>query len=144
MADAEPTATPSGDESPPVRVNPFKKFIDQSIVGFPSEAKADATGALIGDETHTWVQYLDDESGYLYWYNTATGEARWVTDGQEQEQSAGAADQPIATTAIEQPELNPLIISSAWEKYYDDDGNPYFFNKVSHALCPHPLLPSSC
>ena len=26
---------------------------------------------------HPWVQYMDESSGYPYWYNTATGESAW-------------------------------------------------------------------
>jgi hypothetical protein len=57
-----------------------------------------------------WTQYIDDESGVPYWYNEVSGEARWIEDNSD-------------PTQIE--------IQGVWEKYYDDDGNPFYFNSVS-------------
>eukprot|EP00981_Chlorochromonas_danica_P002915 scaffold598_cov183-Ochromonas_danica.AAC.5 len=157
----------------PSRVNPFKKFIDQSLAGFPtaeSEVPKPADSASGGGEVgnsnlsnedieKAWVQYLDDESGYLYWYNEVTGEARWVTEEEQQAyaaqsqpietqdttnsnsipieavptiDSAGGILDPVAgnnTQSYDSQAQAPLIISSAWEKYYDEDGNPFFYNK---------------
>ncbi|RYH29114.1 hypothetical protein EON65_09660 [archaeon] len=139
------------------RVNPFKAFIDQSKVGF-SEAKlnddaksarstkgvpaGDAAANFTEDEIFkAWVQYLDDESGCLYWYNELTGEAKWI-EAEEQPAgdyhgSAAALDgidekQPEESTSKEQS-FPTLVLSSAWEKYYDDDGNPFYFNRETGA-----------
>lgn len=72
-----------------------------------------------------WVQYIDDESGYPYWYNEITGEARWASQEIQQaaDESAGAPE----TLVI------PETVMGPWEKYYDDEGNPFYYNRVSFA-----------
>ncbi len=59
---------------------------------------------LENNQGDTWVQYMDEETGNPYLFNEATGEARWID----------------MTAPV-----------SNWEKYYDDDGNEYYYNKVS-------------
>eukprot|EP01031_Cornospumella_fuschlensis_P028874 gene28874-34849_t len=140
------SATPSV-----ARVNPFKAFIDQSKVGFvdhnlndeaksvrslkvePVASNAAAVSGYTDDEIlNAWAQYLDDESGCLYWYNELTGEARWI---EAEEQLAGDYEGAVLEGVVEQQPQEgdqafpTLVLSSAWEKYYDDDGNPFYFNK---------------
>lgn len=128
---AEVESAVSASQDPPVRVNPFKKFIDQSIVGFPTESTNEASN----DPNQAWVQYLDDESGYLYWYNEVTGEARWAEEqpGTVEPEQTGDSQPEPTSQPYEGENVTPLIISSAWEKYYDDDGNPFYYNKETGA-----------
>lgn len=100
------------------------------------------------DDANNWVQYMDDETGYLYWYNTVTGESRWLTEDEMQqqtennqtyEQEAFQNGETIEVAdELQQPEQNVQptemvteVLTGPWEKYYDDDGNPFYYNKVS-------------
>lgn len=97
------------------RLNPFQSFIVKATA--KPEASASSTSAATdkdADDEKNWVHYIDDESGFPYMYNTVTGEARWLTEAEYQ------GNEP-AIVEIESP----------WETLYDNDGNIYYYNKVS-------------
>jgi hypothetical protein len=60
-----------------------------------------------------WVRYLDESSGLTYLYNEATGESKWES---EPDRNSEAVEQQQGT----------------WVQTFDDDGNAYFYNQVSH------------
>jgi hypothetical protein len=127
------------------RVNPFKKFIEQSKIGFNKEQQqpTEPNGSLRQlpppplDENEAWVQCLDDQSGNLYWYNEVTGEARWAEAKQpevatEETFSDGEGKQ-VASYNLDDANFgeNPVQLPTApWVKCYHDDGNPYYYNQV--------------
>lgn len=55
----------------------------------------------------TWIQCFDEESGYPYIYNNATGETKW----------------------IDAESSNDLLVT-LWQKFYDDSGDPFYYNPV--------------
>lgn len=97
------------------RLNPFQSFIVKATAKPEPSAPSTATAQEKDvDDEKNWVHYIDDESGYPYMYNTVTGEARWLTESEYQ------GNEP-AVVEIESP----------WETMYDNDGNIYYYNKVS-------------
>lgn len=108
------------------RLNPFQSFIvkakaAQSIdVNSRKENSSGKESSLefakdvnSANDENNWVHYIDDETGYPYMYNSVTGEARWLSEGEYQ-------DFEPAVITIESP----------WETLYDDNGNIYYYNKV--------------
>jgi hypothetical protein len=98
------------------KLNPFRSFINKAKAKKedpqpPTEVTNPASSV------ENWLHYVDDATGCPYRYNTVTGEAEWLT----QEDYKVQNDQ-VATVEIS---------NSPWERYYDDDGNPYYYNKVS-------------
>lgn len=116
-----------------------------------------ATAGNVEEENggESWVQYLDDETGCLYWYNMVTGEARWLTEEElqqqanyeEYQQAQFISDQNQTGDSTKEVSKNientvgqdfgdtennlvTEILAGAWEKYYDDEGNPYYYNRV--------------
>jgi hypothetical protein len=88
-------------------------------------------------ENEAWVQYLDDESGYLYWYNEVTGEARWAETKQPEvatdQQLTDGEGKQVASYNLDDANFgeNPVQLPTApWVKCYHDDGNPYYYNQV--------------
>jgi hypothetical protein len=114
------------------------------------------------DSSQGWTQYLDDETGHLYWYNIETGEARWLTeeemnlhnyhyensdpvstkekgtfeyaliDSTTTPSQKQKSHKEIDETANQFPQSSLIvtdILAGPWEKYYDDDGNPFYYNK---------------
>ena len=56
----------------------------------------------------TWIQCFDEETGYPYLYNDVTGETKWVD----------------AETS------NDLVVT-LWQKFYDDNGDEFYYNPVN-------------
>jgi hypothetical protein len=114
------------------------------------------------DASQNWTQYLDDETGHLYWYNAETGEARWLTEEEmnlynsnyesgdllKSKDPTTFEDRIVDSTATNSQNQNshhemddsgnhfsetPIVVTDIlagpWEKYYDDDGNPFYYNK---------------
>ncbi len=75
-----------------------------------------AAAGIDAEDEKNWVHYIDDETGFPYMYNTVTGEARWLTEAEYQENEPAIVE-----------------IESPWETLYDNDGNIYYYNKVSFA-----------
>jgi hypothetical protein len=60
-----------------------------------------------GVETGTWIQCYDEESGWPYVYNEATGEVRWV-----------------------EPDSADQLMADLWDVCYDEQGNEFYYNQV--------------
>lgn len=174
----------------PNRVNPFKQFVDknkspavlnlESLDPFNGEVVSPLETSLenqefvnasqegyanVGGDTENWVQYLDDESGHLYWYNSVTGETRWLTEEETNYYNSYYNNQPAETSepvpdyqqedyannqqnyTVEdnnqystsvKSQANRVMVTEVnmgpWEKFYDDEGLPYYYNKVSCLL----------
>lgn len=95
------------------RLNPFQSFINKAT---KVEEQQNATEPLdpTADAPENWAHYIDDESGCPYMYNTVTGEARWLSEEEYQQQSDAV-----------------VIVEGPWEKLFDEDGNAYYYNRVS-------------
>jgi hypothetical protein len=61
-----------------------------------------------GEES--WLQCVDEESGFPYLYNNITGETKWV-DVEESEN----------------------LMVTLWQTFYDDEGDQFYYNPVSWA-----------
>jgi hypothetical protein len=159
------------------RESPFKKFVAENKPGpifnlasmdpFDGEVispleNSYETGEVFQDpnDAQNWVQYLDDETGHLYWYHQVTGETRWLTEEEtnyytnqqtyENTEPAHHSEQVFEgsneygnaehvqtddyyhqnnDTAVNNGDMI-VIDAGPWEKYYDDDGNLFYYNKV--------------
>lgn len=97
-------------ESPEVNKNLFDSVVaDFPVVDTPAEASlpepAPEEPSLPAE---TWIQCYDEESGWPYVYNEATGEVKWV-----------------------EPESTEQLMAELWEVCYDEDGNQFYYNSVS-------------
>ena len=72
----------------------------------PKPESEDPVAAEVLPET--WIQCYDEESGWPYVYNEATGEVKWV-----------------------EPESTEQLMAELWEVCYDEDGNQFYYNPVS-------------
>lgn len=54
-----------------------------------------------------WIQCFDEDSGCPYLYNDLTGETKWVDASSSNE-----------------------ILITLWQKFYDDNGDEFFYNPV--------------
>jgi hypothetical protein len=110
----------SAGQSVPTNAVPFQD--GASTTGSVTELpKADLFGHLEGGESaagaaaaDVWVQCYDEESGWPYVYNAATGEVKWV-----------------------EPESTEQLLAVLWEVCYDESGNEFYYNAVS---CLSPVL----
>lgn len=73
-----------------------------------AEAGASPGASVVADPAvDVWVQCYDEESGWPYVYNEATGEVKWV-----------------------EPESTEQLLAVLWEVCYDEDGNEFYYNQV--------------
>lgn len=79
----------------------------------PTSTQAAEAGAVAGSAGDVWVQCYDEESGWPYVYNEATGEMKWV-----------------------EPESTEQLLAVMWEICYDEDGNEFYYNQVNCWCCP--------
>jgi hypothetical protein len=104
----------SAGQSVPANTVPFQD--GASTAGSVAELpKVDLFGHLEGGESaavaaaaDVWVQCYDEESGWPYVYNAATGEVKWV-----------------------EPESTEQLLAVLWEVCYDENGNEFYYNAVS-------------
>jgi hypothetical protein len=80
------------------------EFYDENVVDYDANIVADDS-LLENHQEDNWVQYYDEESGNPYFYNEVTGESRWIE----------------------------LAVCN-WDKFYDDDGNEFYYNKVIYSV----------
>lgn len=74
----------------------------------PRTPSVKVTAGTAGD---VWVQCYDEESGWPYVYNEATGEVKWV-----------------------EPESTEQLMAVMWDICYDEDGNEFYYNQVCSLL----------
>lgn len=72
---------------------------------------ANAYGAEEGAQQGNWIQCFDEETGCPYVYNDVTGETKWVD-----------------------PAASEDILITLWQKFYDDNGDVFYYNPVSSVL----------
>jgi hypothetical protein len=104
----------------PFNVEPGSDKSQTTPAGTPAGTTdaAAASAAVPGlEEGEAWIQCFDDESGWPYIYNQATGEMRWVD-----------------------PETTDQLTAVLWEVYYDENGNIFYYNQV----CKCPCTPKFC
>ena len=103
-------------ESPEMSKDLFNSLNAESQV--VSNTQAEATEAAIEPNVapvgieptppaEVWIQCYDEESGWPYVYNEATGEVKWV-----------------------EPESTEQLMAELWEVCYDEDGNQFYYNSV--------------
>lgn len=78
-----------------------------------TDAPAPLAAAEGADNEGSWIQCYDEESGWPYVYNAATGEMKWV-----------------------EPESTEQLLADLWDVYYDEDGNVFYYNPV----CGQPIV----
>lgn len=114
-------------------------------------------------DNSSWIQYFDEETGAPYLYNEDTGESRWIIpDEQYDTYSQQQYDQPdyqseyltndyngaatydqnygyygnYGNNNYENQQNYDPVTTELWEEYFDDFGNPYYYNNVSsYSLC---------
>lgn len=84
-------------------------LVGQSDIPVEERVNDEAYDYVNGEVDRDWVQYFDEDTGYPYLYNEITGEAKWIDP---------------ETFNVEDLQIN------IWEKYFDDDGNPFYYNRV--------------
>lgn len=77
-----------------------------NAAALPASAVTAAEGEDDGNG-ESWVQCFDEESGWPYVYNQATGEMKWV-----------------------EPESTEQLLAVLWDVCYDQDGNQFYYNPV--------------
>eukprot|EP00536_Pseudo-nitzschia_multiseries_P004022 jgi/Psemu1/284807/fgenesh1_pg.65_\ len=136
--------------------NPLETDQDASAAGGKDDSNCDGDGNGNGEETATrtagdWVEYIDDDKGELYYFNTVTQETAWErppefdagdsvsSKGQDNEKDKGkdhpddGASPPIKKEATEE-EPEPTTASgeaSDWVAVQDDEGQTYYYNETT-------------
>lgn len=105
-------------ESPDVSKDLFNSLNAESQVGgtpanvapVPTQEPSrviEAPEVSVPSVGETWIQCYDEESGWPYVFNEATGEVKWV-----------------------EPESTEQLMAELWEVCYDEDGNQFYYNPV--------------
>jgi hypothetical protein len=63
-----------------------------------------------GNNSESWIEYIDEVSGHPYLYNEVTGESKWITE------------------TVPTKESNEGYYR--WESHFDENGYLFFYNKV--------------
>lgn len=77
------------------------KIVPQDVTNTPEKEKKLNPENSQSPGFNEWEEYIDEETGYAFEYNTMTGETRWKQ------------------------------FDDSWQAFYDHDGNLYYYNSVS-------------